>query len=430
MSMATLDDIIAANRAGQTIALPSICSAHRDVLRAVMLLPEGKNMPLLIEATSNQVNQFGGYTGMKPDEFVTYVMDIARETGFDRDRIILGGDHLGPQVWKSEPSDSAMRKAEQMMIAYVKAGFTKIHLDCSEICADDETNLTDVLVAQRAAQLADICETHAPEPHKLSYIIGTEVPVPGGARANHHGILPTTPDAALATINAHLKAFSSQAQEKIVGLVVQPGVEFSSMAIDHLPQNDVTNLKTALADYPKLTFEAHSTDYQQYDAYPRLAQFGFAIHKVGPALTFAYRQAIYALDMVYAALTDQTPSLKDVLEDEMLAAPQYWQNHYTGSAEEVKLQRHYSYSDRIRYYWLRPAVKRSVDALMKNLSARALPEPLLSQFFSPSVLARSHDLPEQLDQADRIILAAIQDMLAPYYFAPQENALRESRAGS
>ncbi|WP_163362694.1 class II D-tagatose-bisphosphate aldolase non-catalytic subunit, partial [Escherichia coli] len=75
--------------------------------------------------------QYGGYTGMTPVDFVVFVETIAREEGFDRTNLIFGGDHLGPNPWRKLPAEEAMAKAEAMVIDYIQAGFTKIHLDAS-----------------------------------------------------------------------------------------------------------------------------------------------------------------------------------------------------------------------------------------------------------------------------------------------------------
>ena len=416
-----LRQIISENRDGRCVALPSVCSANHDVLRAAMLLYEGQGKPLLIEATSNQVNQDGGYTGKTPVDFVKDVKRLAAETGFPEQDIIFGGDHLGPQAWKSQPAVEAMEKARVMVAAYVAAGFTKIHLDCSEGCAGEPAHLDDTLVAARAADLAGICEKAAPDAAKLSYIVGTEVPVPGGARVGHDGIVPTDPKAAAATMQAHLAAFAqaglAEAVRRIVGLVVQPGVEFGALEIDHLPATDQTGLRAALDPYPGLTFEAHSTDYQHLDAYPRLAGMGFAIHKVGPALTFAYRQALYALDGVDAALGNDAPRLPAVMEQVMLDNPRYLQGHYEGDEVRLRLLRHYSYSDRIRYYWPQEAAQSAVKGLFARLKTAGLPDPLLLQFFSPQTLDRAKSLPQTLNLADRLVLATVQEALAPYYFS-------------
>ena len=66
------------------------------VLRACMQRAKETNSVLLIEATANQVDQYGGYTGMKPKDFMKFVEELAKIEGLSMDRIILGGDHLGP----------------------------------------------------------------------------------------------------------------------------------------------------------------------------------------------------------------------------------------------------------------------------------------------------------------------------------------------
>ena len=132
----TLAAIVAANRSGEAVGIPSYCTAHADTLRAVFRNYAGSDEPVLVEATCNQVNQFGGYTTMTPAGFRNFVEIIAAGEGVDPTRIILGGDHLGPNPWKSEPALAAMSKAKAMVKAYVEAGFTKIHLDCSMACED------------------------------------------------------------------------------------------------------------------------------------------------------------------------------------------------------------------------------------------------------------------------------------------------------
>lgn len=58
---------------------------------------------LLIESTSNQVDQFGGYTGMTPKEFIAYVSKLLHDYGLSAERLVLGGDHLGPNAWQHLP---------------------------------------------------------------------------------------------------------------------------------------------------------------------------------------------------------------------------------------------------------------------------------------------------------------------------------------
>jgi len=418
-----LREIIRRNRAGEVTALPSVCSAHPDVLAASLMLAQAQDVPLIVEATSNQVNQFGGYTGLRPAGFVSFVNSIASEVGCDPARIIFGGDHLGPQHWKAEPPEVAMQKARDMVVEYVAAGFRKIHIDCAEGCAGEPLHLDDATVAARTADLVRICETTAgADAHRLVYIIGTEVPPPGGARPDEDegGVVATPPHRARQTLDIHFQTFRASglddAATRVIGLVVQPGVEFSPVRIDHLPLSGGEPLRAVLDDFPDLCFEAHSTDYQHRPAFPRLAELGFAIQKIGPALTFAYRRAIYALDLIAVELGLQPDqSLRSATEAAMMADPAYWSGHYQGGADELKLLRHFSYSDRIRYYWPQPDVQRAVNALFSALGGVDLPDPLLLQFFSPSTLSRADALRPEFSHTRALVLAEIQETLCPYF---------------
>ena len=147
-----LRDIIRRNRAGERVAIPSVCSAHPDVLRACLAMAARLDRHIVIEATSNQVNQDGGYTGMTPADFINFVNDLADKSGVARERVIFGGDHLGPQAWRAMDADAAMAKADAMVRDYVAAGFSKIHLDCSEGCAGEPAQLDDDVTAARSAR--------------------------------------------------------------------------------------------------------------------------------------------------------------------------------------------------------------------------------------------------------------------------------------
>jgi D-tagatose-bisphosphate aldolase class II non-catalytic subunit len=414
--MPDLARIIAQNRAGDPVAIPSVCTAHPDALEASLTLAEALDQPIVVEATSNQVNQDGGYTGLKPADFIRFVKDIATRAKVSETRILFGGDHLGPQAWRKLTADAAMEKAHQMVADYAAAGFTKIHLDCSEGCAGEPAQLPDAVTATRSAALATTALQHAPVPDQLLFVIGTEVPPPGGARTDDHGdIPPTTPASAKATLAAHRDAFQAAniPLDLIGGLVVQPGVEFSPMEVHHLPLARDPHLLDALTDWPGTCFEAHSTDYQHPEAYPRLAQLGFAFQKVGPALTFAWREALYALDTIRAQNGwSSGPSLPDVMEEVMLTNPVYWQAHIHGP--DPRLQRHFGLADRIRYYWPDPRAQAAVQRLLTDLADKRLPDPLLLAHFAPSEIATARTSRHPLPRA--LALARVQTALRPYFF--------------
>ena len=387
--MKLLTDQIAIHKPGAPCGIFAVCSAHPLVLEAALRYACDKQILLLVEATSNQVDQYGGYTGMTPVAFRDFLLEMADKHGFPRENLILGGDHLGPNRWQSEPAPQAMEKAQELIKSYVAAGFKKIHLDCSMSCSGDPVPLTDETVAQRAALLAKVAEQTCSEHFAIDdlvYVIGTEVPVPGGAHEALTTLAVTSPEAARKTLKAHRQAFEAQglnaAWARVIALVVQPGVEFDNANVIDYKREKAQALSKAIEADENLVFEAHSTDYQTPAALRELVEDHFAILKVGPALTFALRETLFALAAIEKELLpeQQHSYLRETLECVMLNAPEYWQSHYAGDANAQRLARGFSYSDRIRYYWPDDQVKQKVAQLMANLGCQPIPLPLLSQY--------------------------------------------------
>ncbi|WP_330985599.1 MULTISPECIES: tagatose-bisphosphate aldolase subunit KbaZ [Enterobacterales] len=424
--MKHLTDLVGLHKQGAGNGIYSICSAHPQVLEAAIRFARDHGTPLLIEATSNQVDQFGGYTGMTPKDFRHFVVGLAAKLGYPEEQLILGGDHLGPNRWQTAPAEEAMEHAETLIQSYVAAGFKKIHLDCSMSCADDLTPLTDEIVAARAARLAKIAEATSLETFgvcDLVYVIGTEVPVPGGAHETLNTLEVTTPQAAQATLRAHFSAFEEQGLSniwsRIIGLVVQPGVEFDhTHVIDYLPEKAIA-LSRMVEDFDTLIYEAHSTDYQTPQALKRLVLDHFAILKVGPALTFALREALFALASMEEELVPARACsrLREVLENVMLDKPGYWQSHYHGDSHARRLARGYSYSDRVRYYWPDKEIDEALAHLVRNLADEELPLPLISQYLPIQYTRVREGQLAATPQA--LIIDHIQDVIRQYHAACQ-----------
>ncbi|BCP53648.1 D-tagatose-bisphosphate aldolase, class II, non-catalytic subunit [Kaistia sp. 32K] len=386
--MSPLAQLAREYQAGRVHGITSVCSAHPSVIRAALRQGRESGATVLIEATCNQVNHEGGYTGMRPADFRRFVEGIAAEVDFDTARLILGGDHLGPNPWRSQPAEEALAKAETMVAAYVAAGFSKIHLDASMGCAGEPEGLDDETTAHRAARLAKVAEAAARDagvPPPL-YIIGTEVPTPGGALHELDDVPPTSAAAAKKTIATHRRVFAEQgldaAFDRVIGLVVQPGVEFGHESVVVYRPERARELVAVLKDEPQFVFEAHSTDYQPEEALAALVRDGFPILKVGPGLTFALRQTLYGLDLIASELDAAYGgrALANAMEALMLSEPGNWQRYYPGTPDEQHVLRHYSYSDRIRYYWPHEQAERAVARLMATLKGRTIPEPLIAQF--------------------------------------------------
>jgi D-tagatose-1,6-bisphosphate aldolase subunit GatZ/KbaZ len=414
--MNPVEELVRRHRAGEPIGIYSVCSAHPLVLRAAMRQAAADGTALLIEATSNQVDQFGGYTGMTPDRFRDFVHALAAEEAFPTDRLVLGGDHLGPNRWQHESAETAMPNADDLVAAYAAAGYAKLHIDCSMRLAGDPDPLPDSLVAERAARLIGIAEARRPRGDDAAvYVIGTEVPVPGGAHETLGELQPTSPDAARETIRAHRAALEGaglgEVWPRIAALVVQPGVEFDHLKVIDYDRTRTAELQQVLDDEPAMVFEAHSTDYQTRAHLADLVHDHWAVLKVGPGLTFALREALFALAAIESELVPEgaRSDLVAFMDRRMVENPGYWRGYYEGSAEEQRLARRYSYSDRIRYYWADPEVIAVQRRLFDNLAAHGIPEPLLSQYLPRQFdRVRSGELPPDPEtlaiEAVRVVL--------------------------
>lgn len=403
--MHILHEIINKRQNGKKIGIPSYCTASELAIEAILERAKETNTPALIEATANQVNQYGGYTGMKPGDFVNFVYKIADRTGCSKDLIILGGDHLGPLTWCLENEKEAMEKSETLVYEYVKAGFTKIHLDTSMKLADDaaDSPLSTEIIARRGAKLYQKCieaynELKVANPKALRpvFVIGSEVPIPGGAQEEEEGISVTKPEDFSNTVDTYKKVFAEynlkEAWNDIIAVVVQPGVEFGDGQVFLYNHDEAKMLCGELNKYPEIVFEGHSTDYQSAECLKNLVKDGIAILKVGPALTFGLREALFSLNMIEKAMINASEQsyLMEVIEEVMLENPANWEKHYHGNDKDKKLARKYSFSDRSRYYMNSPKVTYAIDKMFDNLSKQEIPLNILHQYM-PMQYAKVRD---------------------------------------
>lgn len=392
-----LTKIVEIQKSGKAVGIYSACSANSFVIEAVLKKGLEDNSCVLIESTANQCDQFGGYTGMKPLDFKNYVYSIADKLGFDKNKIFLGGDHLGPLTWTNLNEEEAMKNSEVLIDAYVSAGFTKIHVDTSMKVKDDDPNarLSDETIARRGVHLVKVAENAykklletSPEAVEPIYIVGSEVPIPGGSQAAvDEGVQVTKVEDFEATMNTFKETFKKEGIEdvwdRVLGIVVQPGVEEKDSGCTEYDRTKARELSAAIKKVPDLVFEGHSTDYQTKIKLREMVEDGVAILKVGPGLTFGAREGLYALSFIedeVCKVNGNTPSnFREVLDQEMLKNNSHWVKHYHGTNEEIALKRKYSFSDRSRYYYATEPVKNAIDTLLNNLKD-GCPLNLLSQF--------------------------------------------------
>lgn len=418
------------NRArGMQRGICSVCSANELVIEAALELARDTDSPALIEATANQVNQYGGYTGMKPEDFSMFVRSIAQRVGCPERLVILGGDHLGPLNWQAEAECDAMQKSRTLIGQFVRAGFAKIHIDTSMRLRDDdpEKPLPVEVVARRSAELAAVAEEafaqllqEVPDAVHPVYVVGSEVPIPGGAQENEDSVSVTAPEEFLHQMDVFARAYHAHGLDaafaNIVGFVVQPGVEFADDSVVAYSPEKARALIQARGTHPQIVFEGHSTDYQTRQCLRDMVTDGIAILKVGPALTFALREALFALEGVEREVAEgELSGLRATLEAVMLENPVYWKKYYHGTDRQIAVKRAFSYSDRCRYYLADRRVGEAMDRLLANVDRAGVPMSVLSQFLPVQYL---HAREGQLEPTARALVKdRVRDCLMDYWYA-------------
>jgi D-tagatose-1,6-bisphosphate aldolase subunit GatZ/KbaZ len=393
--MHPLKEMILRRKNGEKCGISSNCTANELVIEALLERGKVTGEAVLIEATANQINQFGGYTGMLPQDFVDFVMKKVDEIGFPHDKLILGGDHLGPLVWSGDIEEIAMRKAKELVRLFVLAGFTKIHLDTSMKLADDpkDTILSTEVIARRGVELYEVCikayedllEIN-PKALRPVFIVGSEVPIPGGRQEAEDGVAVTLPIDFAETVNTYRKVFTKhghqEAWDDVIAVVVQPGVEFGDDDVFLYDRDAALQLSKKLGEFDGIVFEGHSTDYQTKEALSEMVEDGIAILKVGPALTFGLREALFSLARIEDELIEESERSDFIneLDRIMVENPGNWQKYYHGTQREIELKRKYSFSDRSRYYFSMPEFLAVQDKLFENLSNIEIPLNILHQY--------------------------------------------------
>jgi len=205
--------------------LPSFCTSNFDVLKIIIKFSKIHQLPVLIESTSNQVNQFGGYTGLTPATFKKKIEYIRKKEKLNKNYLLLGGDHLGPLPWKNLTEDRAMKNAGILIKKYVKAGFDKIHIDTAILCSGQKSLTRSKIISRCDALIKKINSNNLV--NKI-LVVGTEVPFAGG------GDHVKTSITKLENIKKEyqmyrmiFKTFKSL-YRKTFGLVIDPGISYGN----------------------------------------------------------------------------------------------------------------------------------------------------------------------------------------------------------
>jgi D-tagatose-1,6-bisphosphate aldolase subunit GatZ/KbaZ len=256
------------------------------------------------------------------------------------------------------------------------------------------------------------------------YIVGSEVPIPGGTQDEEEGLKVTSVNDFEETVDVFREMFLknglNEAWNNVVAVVVQPGVEFGDETVHEYRREEATALSSALKKYNGLVFEGHSTDYQTAEALRQMVEDGIAILKVGPALTYALREGLFMLAHMEKELLADKPEYKlsnfiEVLDGAMVSQPGNWKKHYHGTESKIRFARKYSLSDRCRYYLPVPEVKASLELLVANLKKAGIPLTLVSQFMPVQYKKIRDGMLENDPEA--LLKDRVDNLLDDYYYA-------------
>ena len=281
---------------------------------------------------------------------------------------------------RKEEKEIAMEKAKRLVKESIESGYFKIHLDTSyPLRGEKDLSLEEII--EREIELCIVAEEVSKNlSAKPVYVIGTDVPSPGSGENPEVTSKEELVEMVEKSKEAFMKKGLYDAWERVVGIVVQLGIEFGGNKIFDYDLNKVIPLKEGMANYPYLILEAHSTDYQTVFSLKKMREDGVGIFKVGPALTFAYREALISLSYIEDYLFNRNKSnLRKVILRVLEEDKSFWKDYYEENTPVYSIL--FSFLDRVRYYYQRDEIKNSLEIMFKNFEGKEIPLPLISQYF-------------------------------------------------
>jgi D-tagatose-1,6-bisphosphate aldolase subunit GatZ/KbaZ len=346
-------------------ALPSFCTSNFLVVERLLIFCKKNKLPALIETTSNQVNQDGGYSKNQPKDFVKKINKLAKRLNVSKKYIYYGADHLGPLPWKKNNHKLALKKSIRLLHLCLKAKYNKIHIDASIRCNDDKL-LTNKDIFIRTQYILKNLQNKK-NLKEIFFVFGTEVPLAGGNDKNK--IKTTEIDKITQDYDNFSKLHKSTKMKiKNFALVIEPGMNFKHKSVVK-PNLQNFHIKKKFSKKNNFCFEAHSTDYQKFKTLKNLVKNNFKILKVGPELTYNLIKSLLFMEDIEKKSLGKNSDFKNTVLKKMFANNIYFKDYFK-IIEKKKLKKNIfnSYYDRARYYLYSNDVKNSVKTLKININ--------------------------------------------------------------
>ncbi len=340
------------------ISYPCFCVSNYDVIKSILFFVKKNNLTVIIESTSSQVNQFGGYTNKTPKQFKTMIYDLCKKIKFPLSQVILGGDHLGHFPWRKRKKKLANRNAANLVKACLDAGYKKIHIDTSHKLLDDFT-FEKRKALNRSQELAKLLKKK-----KIFPIFGTEVPFPGSKVQKK--IKLTSVNDLGNEIDFYIQSLKEVGLNETFACVVEPGMYFENYKIVKPKIKLLKKLKN-YSNKKNFFYEAHSCDYQDIKTLRSLVKNNFKFLKVGPELTYFYSKALFKMEEIEKKLFKKKSNFKVKLLKEMKKNKKHWVDYYSKNPTENELI--CNKLDRMRYYLYAKSIQSAKKILKKNINS-------------------------------------------------------------
>jgi D-tagatose-1,6-bisphosphate aldolase subunit GatZ/KbaZ len=394
--------------------IPSFCTSNTIVLKSLLNFCKNKNLPILVETTSNQVNQYGGYSRNKPKDFIKKMTNLVNKINFNKKNIFYGGDHLGPLPWKKNKSGKALKNSIKLIDSYLKAKYSKIHIDTSIKCSDDKSLSNNEVFLRAKFILRNLRKKNLLK--KVFLVFGTEVPLSGG---NDNKKIKATN---LKQIHEEYENFfkllkSENFPTKNFGIVIEPGMKFMHRNITK-PNLKNFEIKKLFSKKNKFVFEAHSSDYQSLSTLKKLVKNNFKILKVGPELTFYLFKSLLFMEKIEKKFFNKRSDFKKIILTQMFNNKKYWKEYFKPT-NKMQLKKNITTSlfDRTRYYLEEKNIIHSLAVLEKNINKINQKEiiQLLTQRKKTNILQKSKD--RKYKNFDLINFYYLNEIFIKYYKA-------------
>lgn len=343
----------------QNKSLPSFCTSNEDVINSIINFCKKYKLPILIESTSNQVNQFGGYSKLKPSEFKRKIEKLSKNNLFPKKNIIFGGDHLGPLPWKKLDKKIAMNRAKNLVKLYFNSKFNKLHIDTTIKLKNDKTFNKEIIKNRSKKLLSNLNNKYT---KKLILVLGSEVPPAGGGMIKRK-YNKNLENEIISEIHLYKKIFKDLKVKNKLNLVVDPGLSFNDTKV-FKSKNNVLKFLKKISKLMNVEYEAHSTDYQSLLELKKLVKSNFKFLKVGPELTYNFTNAILKMSKIEKKYTKNHSDIKNIILKTLKQNKKNWMDYYNRADINKVLIGKF---DRLRYYWNDINIKKAKNKLFQNI---------------------------------------------------------------